>query len=495
MEMQRRLVAKQTEIGTVVQDLKTSMKAQFFLSTNGEACVSLVDEEKFKSFFIESGQWRDWLIRYSRKKGWQINSLRREQVLEELVALASECEEKRPVYVRVASVNDKIYVDLNTAEYKYAEIDKKGFRLVSKTPVPFIRPAKQRPLPEPIAKTPQHFLSMFSSTFSLKKEDCILVLAFLLKAIQRDRGSYAFLILEGAQGSGKTTLSNWLKSLIDPSEPLTYSPPGVADDIIIASTHSFLLVFDNISGINGTMADYFCRLSSGGGIAKRKLYADDAEKVYALHRPVIINGIDEPTNRSDFMDRCITIELKPIDDKNRIAETQLYRQFQENLPALLGGLYSTLSACMNELPNIQNSDLPRMTDFARMGIALEKVLGLAKGEFLRLYQKRRVEQSDTAFWTDEVCSAIYDKLQRGVRPLEGTTSQIKDILFSSRMGSAPKTQMSLKAFSGRLKRIEPVLLSKGIVIERLPRTSEARNILIRWIDPKKNIKESENRYL
>lgn len=478
---------KSTEVTTVIADLK-SQKLDTFLSTNGEPSVSIHDEGKIKCFFIDSGLFRDWIIRRARNNGWKISANRRQEIIEELVAMATESSEKKSLFVRVAAIEGKIFVDLNDDTNKMVEVDAVGFRVVNNDSVRFIRPAKQKSLPVPVTESPAKFFTKLAAMLSLDDCNTLLLIAFLLKSLHRDHGSYAFLILEGPQGSGKTTISNRLKMLIDPSDPLSYSPPNHADDIIVASTHSFLLVFDNISGINGTMADYFCRLSSGGGIAKRKLFHDDAEKVYLLHRPGVINGIEEPTNRSDFLDRCISIELKPLEDSRRTSETILDSAFNKELPYLLGGLYNTLSKCLHELPKVPTTNLPRMTDFARMGIALERVLKLKEGSFLKAYRSRKNEQEENAFWTDEVCNAIFSYLNTRNTPIEGNASEIKDLLFRGRLGERSSgPPMSIKNFAARLKRVEPLLKVKGIVVERPPRTSGKRLIRIFWKDKGENI--------
>ncbi len=129
-----------------------------------------------------------------------------------------------------------------------------------------------------------------------------------------------------------------------------------------------------------------------------------------------------------------------------------------------------------------------------MGIALEKVLGLPEGEFLQIYNQNSIEKTERMFWEDDLCCAIYNRLRTNTRQvtfsknreskqLQGTASELLEMLFPSKPGSGrtnANVPRGVKAFSNHLKRIEPILKTKGIIVERPPRTSEARILTIRY---------------
>jgi hypothetical protein len=237
------------------------------------------------------------------------------------------------------------------------------------------------------------------------------------------------------------------------------------------------------------MADYFCRISSGIGFTKRGLYTDDEEKSYDISRPTLINGIDELTTRADFLDRAIIINLAKISTEQRKSESKLDKEFANDYPILFSGIVKLLSPVLKILPEIQDSNLPRMTELARFGIALEQVLGLEKGKFLNVFNKNSLDKSDVAFWNDEVCTAIYNKLvpkniwEESINEnvIRGTISQIRDLLAKTEHGSSRTTPITrtVKGFSGQLKRIEPLLNAKGIYVERLQRNAKKREIVIK----------------
>ncbi|MES2770278.1 MAG: hypothetical protein V4596_14140 [Bdellovibrionota bacterium] len=468
------------ELKEILDVLTEELSAKLFRGDNGESCITINDDSKQKTFILSSSQWRDWFIQFVRKREWGVSSYLRDELIEELLALASVHIEQ--VNVRIGRTEEAIQIDLNDDSYNVVSINEKGFRVQQPKNVHFLRPNKQQPLPIPIKTDKKIFIPLLQTIFPVSFDMLILILTFMLKAIDRDRGSFAHLVVEGPQGSGKSMLSKRIKALIDPASPCFFSSPKDVSDILVASVHSYLLVFDNLSGLTHFMADVFCRLSTGGGLSKRKLYFDHEEMFYKLHRSCILNGIDEPSNRPDFLDRCITVQLKEFKNKNRVAESELDRQFEENRPQLLGGLYGLLSECLRVLPSIPNNNLPRMTDFCRMGLALEKVLKLAPGSFMEAYEKNRSEQTENAFWGDELCCAIFDRLQREEKgAIEGTAHSLMGRLFRDRRKTGGPR--SPRAFSGWLKRVEPLLKTKGILVKRLPRTADERTIRIYFKNP------------
>lgn len=479
-------------INDVIEKLKSLHSIQLFSGVNGELYISLDEDGKKRTLSLASTQWQAWLVRFLKANDLQVPPGIRDEITVYLSASA-ESESKKNVCVRIARTEKSVQIDLNDDSFNVVRItgSKGGFELKQPNGVYLIRPKKQLSLPIPESIERSEFIEMFKRLIpNVTYGHWLLVLAFVLKSLNRDRGSYVILIIGGPQGSGKTILSRRIKMLVDPADPPFFSPPKNADDIIIAARNSFLLVYENMSGISHEMADVFCRLATGGGISKRKHYTDHEEVFYKLHRPVIINGIDEPSNRPDFVDRCVTIELNPIIDSDRIAETELDKEFVANLPRLLGGLYELLADCLKILPTISEKNLPRMTDYALMGIAAEKALKLPPGYFLKAYGDNRSEQIESNFWNDDLCGAIYTALvalsKIDVAALEGTAQELIPKIFEKRWGSGVSIQApkSARGFSGWLKRVEPVLSTRGIIVERLPRSADKRIIRIRFKDKK-----------
>ncbi|MDO9183441.1 MAG: hypothetical protein Q7U04_13585 [Bacteriovorax sp.] len=491
-------------INDVVTSFTHDHNAIFFQDHNGSSYCNLTKNNKKDSLEITSQQMRDTLRNFCRKKKIEVSKHKLEEIIYEFDSLAFESSNKQDVFIR-AGVDKKtgyLYFDHCDDEGNITCVMPGKISTQQDCPISFIRPNKQCPIPIPLKEDYALFLKKFERLWNLKNKNySILILVYILNALKKDSGSYAILILEGGQGQGKSTASKYIKNLIDPTQPPLSSPPRNMEQISVIASSGYLVAIDNISGINSELADAFCRISTGGGVHFRVLYTNNREVVYNLQRPVLINGIDEPTNRADFLDRAIVLELQLIPYEMRESEMSLQEKFQTDLPYLIGGIYSLLADVLERLPKISHHNLPRMTDYARIGIAVEQILGMEKGSFLKIYNQNIHEKSENSFWNDEMCSLIYNKLdddmykrREGIR---GSIMMIKKDLYQSERGKfnslAPKT---IKGFASHLKRIEPVLKTRGIIVERLPRTASARELMIRFDDetfnkyPKDNVSQS-----
>jgi hypothetical protein len=104
--------------------------------------------------------------------------------------------------------------------------------------------------------------------------------------------------------------------------------------IVANSTHT--LAFDNVSGLPALLSDGLCRLASGGSLAVRHLYTDDAEVLFEAARPMLLNGIEDMIGRPDLADRAIVLTLPPINDAQWHPESELWLDFEYSRPVILG---------------------------------------------------------------------------------------------------------------------------------------------------------------
>ena len=80
------------------------------------------------------------------------------------------------------------------------------------------------------------------------------------------------------------------------------TPPRDDRDLLIAANNSWVISYDNLSGIPPWLSDALCRLATGGGFSTRELYTDSDEVFFDAMRPVILNGIDHMAERADLAD-------------------------------------------------------------------------------------------------------------------------------------------------------------------------------------------------
>lgn len=265
---------------------------------------------------------------------------------------------RREVYTRIYSDNERILIDLADDECRAVEVTRNGWNVISPD-VDFIRGRTQQSIPVPIAGGKLDDLRAF---INASDEDASLVIAWILSALRTGK-PYPVLILQGEQGTGKSTITKLVRSLCDPSAVPMKSIPKEERDLLVSAANNHVIALDNLSGLQGWQSDMICRVATGGGFAARTLYTDADETAYYLQRPVILNGIDDLATRGDLASRALVIPLRPLGD-NRISESELERKWEAARPRIFGALLDALACALKSADTVKLKHKPRMLDFA-----------------------------------------------------------------------------------------------------------------------------------
>ena len=290
-----------------------------------------------------------------------------------------------------------------------------------------------------------------------------LVVAWLVQAL-RPTGPYPVLILQGEQGSAKSTMEKLLRGLVDPSTAPLRTAPRNERDLIIAATNSWCLALDNISIIPSWCSDALCRLSTGGGFSARELYSDSEEVLFEAARPAILNGITDVATRPDLLDRALLVNLPRIQPEERRSEAELWHAFEEARPRILGGLFDAISGALGTVESVRLEGMPRMADFAVWATAAETALGWEPGAFQEAYADNRAQAAEGALEADPVATA----LQEFMAPREGWSGTAAELWDKLNDLAGENTRRSKawpgapNALSGRIKRLAPALRDAGI---------------------------------
>ncbi len=230
------------------------------------------------------------------------------------------------------------------------------------------------------------------------------------------------------------------------------------------------------------MSDALCRLSTGGGFSTRELYTDDEEIIFDSMRPVLINGIEELATRSDLLDRAICLYLPTIGDGARRTEQQLFADFENERPRILGAFLDAVAQALRNHPNTKLVNPPRMADFGVWAVAGEQGLDLPPGAFLSAYQANRADANSLAL---EVCvlAPVIQEFVSGQGLWEGTAQDLLDELDgmdrTEKFRSRRDWPKSAQAIGKRLRRIAPNLRRVGIDVDFDRGSGKERRRIIR----------------
>lgn len=368
-------------------------------------------------------------------------------------------------HVRVAEHAGAIYIDLANDHWEVVEVTTAGWRIIPghEAPVKFQRPRGMLALPTPVRGGDIGELRQFVNAGD---EDTLrLIISWLIAAL-RPCGPYPVLILEGEQGSAKSTTARLLRALVDPSAAPLRGMPRNEHDLHVSARNSHVLAFDNVSGLKPWLSDALCSLATGGGFATRTLYTDAEETIFEGCRPVVLTGIADIADRPDLLDRALLVTLPRIPEEKRRTEDQLWRAFEAARPALLGALLDAVSGALVSLPSLRLEALPRMADFAHWTTAAERTLGWEPGTFMAAYTGNRESVTQDALDADPVGGAVRTFMAaQDEDEWTGTTTELwqqlgelvgEDIRHSRAWPGAPRV------LSSRLRRIAPALRDVGI---------------------------------
>ena len=446
--------------------IKNASDAEFFHTPAGDAYATVPVGDHLETHAVKSKGFKRWLVRrfyeqYNRPPGTQ--ALQEALGLLEARALFDGVE--REVFVRIAEHDGAVYVDLANAQWEVVEITGSGWRVIPSeaTPVRFRRSRGMLPLPVPTRDGLAKELRRFINIPDEDEASWRLLLAWLVQAL-RPKGPYPVLILQGEQGSAKSTVERLLRALLDPSTAPLRTTPRTERDLIIAATNSWCVAFDNISTLPPWLSDALCRLSTGGGFSARELYTDSEEVLFDATRPVIVNGITDVATRPDLLDRALVVRLPPIPEESRTPEAELWHDFDRARPAILGSLFDAVAGALGTVQSVRLEKLPRMADFAVWATAAESSLGWEPGGFQRVYSSNRQEATETALDADLVAAAVREFMQ-GRDQWTGTAGELWTALNELVDGDIKHTRAwpgAPNALSGRLKRLAPALRGIGI---------------------------------
>lgn len=435
---------------------------------NGYAGIDNSDHREILP--IKSKNFHNWLSRqYYKETGDGARASAITDAIATIEAKSKYDSPEREVYFRTAWMGDRVYIDLADPQWRVVEIDTVGWRILNHSPVMFTRRSGTISLPPPI----EGDILKISELVNVASEDIPLLIGWILMAA-RGRGPYPVLVIHGEQGTAKSALTKIIRNLIDPSSvPLRGITKDVRD-FLVTATNNHVIVLDNLSGLTAEFSDVLCRFATGGGFSARQLYTDTDEVIINIQRPVILNGIEEVTTRSDLMERALVLNLPVIPEDKRLDEDGLWKRYNEILPGLLGGLYSVLSHALREFPNVRLVKKPRMADFATFASTIDQALKLPPNTFMDSYWRNQNTSSETALEASPFGDALLCFMER--RDFwTGTSSELlKDIEREQqdRNKQSQSWPKSGKGVSNCLRRLSPLLRKVNIFISETERTGD-----------------------
>jgi hypothetical protein len=190
--------------------------------------------------------------------------------------------------------------------------------------------------------------------------------------------------------------------------------------------------------------------------------------------------------RGDLMQRTLLVELPVIPADQRREESDFWSAFETSRPRLCGALLDAVAAGLREVSRVRLVSLPRMADFAKWSVAVERGLDWEPG-FLTAYMQNIDTAHEAVLDGSPVAAAVRTLVDGAGSFWTGTATDLLTRLTGQadetlRRGRAwPKTPRGL---SGALRRVAPNLREVGlhVTFDREPGGNRRRTVTIEYRD-------------
>ncbi|MFF0741980.1 ATP-binding protein [Streptomyces sp. NPDC004111] len=281
--------------------------------------------------------------------------------------------------------------------------------------------------------------------------------------------------LTGPQGAGKSTAGRMLVRIIEGMSGDLRRAPKDEENLITAVAAGWVTALDNLSFLPPDLSDLMCCIVTGAETVKRALFTDGDVVRSRYRRPLLMTGIDVGVIRPDLAERLLPLRLER--PRIRRTEAELWAEFEQVLPTVLGSLLD-----LTVKVRAADADIPtdlRMADFAHLCAQLDAATGLGA---LNAYRSSLDDLNDDVIEGDLLAQTVLKHaagLDTGVA-VRMTSAECLHALTQLYTGEdyhpLPKGWPTTgKVLSDRLKRLQPTLAARGVLVD-WGRTKSARYI-------------------
>ncbi|AWI28375.1 ATP-binding protein [Streptomyces tirandamycinicus] len=396
----------------------------------------------------------------------------------DLIEALALTEETQPVHIRVAPGFDgATWLDLGRADGQSVRIHPTGWAIAVPDPreVCWRRTQLTGELPLPVKDTDGKGIDLLLrlTNFATAETEC-LALAWLIGSLGPSVPVPAP-FLTGPQGAGKSTAGRMLMRIVEGMSSDLRRAPKDEENLIAAVAAGWVTALDNLSHMTPDLSDAMCCIVTGAESVKRALFTDGDVVRARYRRPLLLTGIDVGVIRPDLAERLLPLRLER--PRVRRTEAELWAEYEQVLPVILGSLLDLavkVRAAEADIP----TDL-RMADFAHLCAQLDAATGFGS---LAAYRASLDELNDDVIEGDLLAQTVL-KHAASMTPGEETRMTSSEWLYAltglysgEECRPLPRGWPTTgKVLSDRLKRLQPTLAARGVVVD-WGRTGAARYI-------------------
>lgn len=377
-------------------------------------------------------------------------------------------QQNHPVKIRkrlAGNLHQGITYFLANDKWQSVQITAKNWSIKNSVQEKFLKSPDTDPQVTPVSGG--DFLELLKPYVNLDADSFLLFAVYLLQCFS-ERDHYAA-VLSSSKGTGKSTLTKIIRSIVDPSKTGVSLMPNNERDLKTLLAASYLVCFDNTSHVPSSFSDILCGAVTGVKAPTRTLYTTCSQTILDLHNAIVLNGIDAVPKKSDLAERSLLFQLQPIRINKRKTYSDLIEDFERDRPHILGAAFDILSSAMSLLPTITSKQLSRMADAHKEMLAIALALGISESEFQRIIKQNR-QLLENEYAQDNHLVEIICHFMEGQNKVSGKSSDLYQKILNSIVGDYRDFPNSPSALTKKLNQESDALKASGFVIEREKKT-------------------------
>ena len=195
-------------------------------------------------------------------------------------------------------------------------------------------------------KLPGYLMEALSSFISIDRDGLKDLVAWAV-SVWTNADLCHILEIVGNKGTGKSTCSDFMKDLVDPSGELGRNRGTLGSkkaDFVRGLAEKQVNIIDNLSVLSPDQQDFFCGVATGTSMDIRILYTQLIDTVH-IKRNLILTSLGTTVTRSDLRSRTVSVLITPSDDYR----PQIREEWIAEVPYLRAAL---LVVCQGTLSNL-----------------------------------------------------------------------------------------------------------------------------------------------
>lgn len=437
-------------------------KTNLFHTPENKGYVAFSNNGRRETWALKSPGFKQWLSREAYQRFGRVpysEAIR--TALDTLEGIACYDNEKRDLQLRVAWHDHALWYDLG--DWTAVKATEEGWAEEEEPPIIFRHYDHQK-----VQVHPQRDgdLRLFLKYVNVEKDVEVLVLTYLVVSLVPDIPQ-VILLLQGPQGSGKSVALRLIQELVDPSLAGLLTMPPNEGEFAQRGYHHRAVYVDNVRAFHKWLPEAFCRFATGATFIKRALWTDEGDVLLTLKGLGGLSCISLEVDAPDFLDRGLSFSFRRIPDENRRGEEELLRDFEQDQPRILGGLFDALSKAMKLRKDIKIPRLPRMADYYCWCCAAALALGYRVSDFEEAFL-RNIEYQSREALEASILAPVVQEMMEGRDEWKGTLTDLLMELNTYASEQVQRVQEWPKApnwLSRKVRGIIPILAQVGIKVE------------------------------